>query len=137
MKNFSVNLIFDGTFFRFIAVGFTNFLVSFSVFWLCLKTPFSFPLKASLSQLLSYSCGISWSFYWNRRVTFKATGSVIKQAGRFISLQVCLGIISVVLIGYMVDFLDGPPTLSWVVVMTVITIINYILSKSWAFKNDT
>ena len=134
MRNFFVTLLFDGTFFRFIAVGFTNFLVSFSVFWLCLTTPFSFPLKASLSQLLSYSCGIIWSFYWNRRVTFRTTGSVIKQASRFISLQISLGIISVILIGYMVDFLDGPPTLTWVVVMTAITIINYLLSKFWAFK---
>lgn len=134
MRNFFATLLFDGTLFRFIAVGFTNFLVSFSVFWLCLTTPFSFPLKASLSQLLSYSCGIIWSFYWNRRVTFKTTGSIIKQARRFISLQVFLGIVSVVLIGYMVDFLDGPPTLTWVVVMTAITIANYLLSKFWVFK---
>lgn len=134
MRNFSATLLFDGTLFRFIAVGFTNFFVSFSVFWLCLTTPFSFSLKASLSQLLSYSCGIIWSFYWNRRVTFKTTGSIIKQASRFISLQVFLGIVSVVLIGYMVDFLDGPPTLTWVVVMTAITIANYLLSKFWVFK---
>lgn len=134
-EKLSIRQFFKVTFLHFLAIGLTNFLIGYTVFWLCLKMTVTFPLKVSVSQVISYGVGIAWSFYWNRRVTFKcAVGPFVHQAGRFVSLQIALALISAALIGVSVDILDFPPTHSWFVVMSGITVANFLLCKWWALK---
>jgi putative flippase GtrA len=130
----SLRSLLSGSFIRFLLVGVTNFIVSFTTFQLLLRIPVAFALKATISQLVSYSAGIVWSFYWNRRFTFRTAGPVIRQATRFFSLQVCLALISSALVGYGVDYAGLPATPVWLVVMAAITIVNFLASKWWAFK---
>jgi len=134
-EKLSVRQFFEITFLNFLAIGLTNFIVSYTIFWLCLKTTVTFPLKVSVSQLISYGVGIIWSFFWNRRVTFKrAAGPIVAQASRFVSLQIVLALTSSALIGVSVDIFGFPPTPSWFVVMSGITVTNFLLCKWWAMK---
>ena len=131
----SVEQFSKSKFLRFVAVGCTNYIISGSVFWLCLSILTESPLKATISQLISYTAGIFWSFYWNRRVTFRnTTGSVMHQAGLFVALQVSLAVISAALIGLSIDILDFPPGPSWFLIMCLITAINFLLCKRWVMK---
>ncbi|MBP1691101.1 MAG: GtrA family protein [Bacteroidetes bacterium] len=126
--------ILQSTLLRFLAVGFSNFLVSFTIFHGCLMLPWDVAWKASFSQIISYSAGTVWSFYWNRRLTFRSDGPIVRQGLRFFLLQGSLAVISSVMIGIGVDVLHQHPTVTWVCVMAVITIVNYLLSRFWAFK---
>jgi putative flippase GtrA len=130
---FPLRQLVDQTFLRFIAVGFSNFAVSFSVFWLCLQVPLNLRYKASLSQLVAYAVATMWSFFWNRRLTFRSSGPVLKQATKFIILQISLALVSAVLIGYTVDRMEWPPIPSWLVIMSAVTIVNFLLSRWWVF----
>ena len=124
----------DEKFWRFILVGCSNFLVSFFVFRLLLLTPVTFAAKATVSQLVSYAAGMLWSFVLNRRLTLKSSDAALPQMTRFLGLQVVLALISAALIGVCVDVLALPAARSWLAVMTVITVVNFLISKSWVFK---
>jgi putative flippase GtrA len=52
---------------------------------------------------------------------------------KFFLVQAGLLGLSALLIGILVDHLILSVTLSWIVVMTLITILNYLLQKNWVF----
>ena len=88
----------DSSFFRFVAVGLSNFAISLTVFRVLLALPWTFQFKASVCQLVSYATGTIWSFVWNRRFTFRSKGSIRGQALRFVSLQTGLALASAAVI---------------------------------------
>jgi putative flippase GtrA len=112
----------------------SNAVIGFTVFRACLATPFDVPFKAALSQLITYAVGITWSFWLNRRWTFRSAGNVAPQAARFTILQIVFALLSAAAIGISVDHWGNPATTSWLVVMLVITGLNFVLSRGWAFR---
>jgi putative flippase GtrA len=119
---------------RFVVVGLSNAVIGFTVFRVCLATPIDIPLKAAWSQLVTYAVGITWSFWLNRRWTFRSRGAVAPQAARFVFLQVSFALLSAGAIGLSVDHWGNPASLSWLVVMGVVTVLNFLLSRFWAFR---
>jgi putative flippase GtrA len=85
-----------------------------------------FYIKTAIAQILSYASGILWSFYWNRTWTFTIKRTVSRQMRKFFLVQAGLLGLSALLIGILVDYLILSVTLSWIVVMTLITIFNYL-----------
>jgi putative flippase GtrA len=126
--------VIDPTFARFALVGFSNFIVSYGVFRAALAAPLAFPMRTSAAQLMSYALATLWSLYWNRRFTFRSSGPLMKQARRFIILQVSLALTSAALIGLAVDHFGISPSVAWFAVMSVVTIVNFLLVKWWVFK---
>jgi putative flippase GtrA len=120
-------------FFRFLIIGLSNTLISYFVFVLSLYILPGFYIKTSIAQILSYASGMLWSFYWNRTWTFAATQAVPRQLNRFLLVQLGLLALSALLMGILVDYFILPATPCWVVVMVLITIVNYLLQKSWVF----
>jgi putative flippase GtrA len=118
---------------RFVVVGLSNLVISYSTFWLSLRLLGGFMLRATVSQMLAYAISTAWSYHWNRRWTFRSDAPAVKEATRFVILQVAFAIISTALIGTAVDWLRLPDTLVWVGVMGFITMCNYTLSKLWVF----
>ena len=118
---------------RFVIVGLSNLVLSYTVFWLSLRVFGQFALRGTASQLVTYAVGTGWSYFWNRRWTFQSDKPVAGEATRFVLLQLSLMVASTALIGVAVDWLTFNETLSWVVVMGVITVANYTLSKLWVF----
>ena len=94
-----VHQFVDAPFVRFALVGFSNLIVSFGIFRLCIALPVFFLLRSRRHNLCSYVVGMLWSFCWNRRVTFKSAGAVSRQAVRFFGLQILLAVSSASLIG--------------------------------------
>jgi len=114
---------------RFGVVGVSNTLIGYTVFRGAHRA-----LPAAASQGLSYLVGMLWSYYWNRKWTFKSQGNVAAEAMRFFALQIAFLFLSAAMLGLLVDHLHQNPSLSWLGTAVVITVLNFVASRFWAFK---
>lgn len=115
---------------RFGVVGASNTLIGYTVFRLGLRV-----LPAFLAQGLSYFVGMLWSYYWNRRWTFRSQGDVAAEAVRFFSLQIGFMLLSASLLGFLVDRLGLNASLSWLGTAVLVTVLNFVASRFWAFRS--
>src|SRR3954470_12202308 len=114
---------------RFGVVGVSNTAISFVAFWSAHRV-----LGAAASQGIAYTLGTLWSYYWNRRWTFQSQGKVASEASRFFSLQIGFMLLSSLLLGLLVDHAQLPSWPCWFAVSALITVLNFLASRYWAFK---
>jgi putative flippase GtrA len=119
---------------RFAAVGLSNAAISYAMLRIGLSLPSRIPYRAGGSQLVAYAIGIGWSYYWNRRWTFRSNEPVRQGLFRFASLQVGIALASSAAISLLVDVRGFPPTPSWLAVVTGATLTNFVLSRLWIFR---
>ena len=132
MKDFANHFLINKSFYRFIVVGISNTIISYLTFIIA----YHFIVKSNtiISQILSYSAGIVWSFIWNRRWTFKSKKSMSKEFLLFVLTQVVMLVLSTALLYLIVDRYHYPASISWVCVMAIITILNFVMLKIVVFK---
>ena len=145
---------------RFVVVGFSNFAISFSVFYLLynywkLSTLFygllgeggktladsiarlgADSLDATLANVVGYGAGVANSFIWNKLWTFKVKHDAAAQFCRFLVLNVSCLVLSSASLFLFTDLLGWPYLPIWFVTMGFVTLINYALSKYWVFTNN-
>lgn len=127
--------LFSSSFVRFGLVGVSNTGLGYAFFQLALHVLPAKALPATSGWIAGYTVGTCWSFFWNRRWTFRSTAApVAGQAVRFVTLQAVLGLLSAAAIGVSVDHFRLPATLTWLCVTVVITVVNFLLSRHWAFR---
>ena len=114
---------------RFGVVGVSNTAIGFGVFWSAHHL-----MPAMGAQCLSYAVGMLWSYYWNRRWTFQSQGRVASEATRFFTLQIAFMALSAGLMGLLVDRMHLPSGPTWLGAMVLITVLNFLASRFWAFK---
>ncbi len=120
-------------FLRFAIVGTSNFIISFLIFEGMTFLLSDASLSATISQSFSYSGGTIWSYYWNRKWSFKSTAKIKKEVLSFFLVQfVCLALSSF-FIGLFVDYLHFNSYLTWISVMTCITLLNFLLLNTCVF----
>ena len=117
---------------RFLLVGISNTIVSYLVF--LFGYHILFVGDTLLSQPLSYSIGIAWSYYWNRKWTFQSSAVAGREFFRFLIVQIALLLLSTGLIYYVVKWWHINASISWIFVMIFITALNYLLTKRFVFK---
>lgn len=133
--------LFPGSapFFKFLFVGGTGFLVDLGIFTLLWKMVGTD--DNSIWQIISFSFAVIWNFCWNRIWTFNAT----KEKGaaqfiKFVTIAVIALIVRSLLFegGKILFHLSNGLQLNGLlfIVIIIVTIINYIGSKLWAFKKD-
>lgn len=122
---------------RFLVVGVSNLVLSYGVFAGALHLLGDFALRGTVAQMAAYCVGTVWSYYWNRRWTFRSDSPVGGEATRFIVLQIGCAILSTGLVGLAVDALRLHASLSWLVIVAFIAVINYALSKYWVFNRPS
>ncbi len=115
---------------RFLLVGLSNTAVSFVAY------VFIYGLWkiAFVAQALAYLVGILWSFSLNSRWTFAQSTFRARQFLRFIVVQVSLLVTSSVAISLAVDVSGHDPNVSWLVVMVIVTLVNYVATSRWVFQ---
>jgi putative flippase GtrA len=134
---------------RFALVGCTNFVVSFTVFYLSFHylpertvTAFagafgaaalSHPPAAAVANVLAYLAGMVNSFLLNRQWTFRASGNAWPQAVRFTAVSLFSLATGTAATFALVDVLGYPPLAVWVPVTMVVMLVNYLGCKHWAF----
>jgi putative flippase GtrA len=115
---------------RFGVVGVSNTAIGFGAFWGLHRVT-----RAAAAQGIAYTLGTLWSYYWNRRWTFQSQGKVAGEASRFFSLQIGFMLLSSLLLGLLVDHARLPPWPCWLGVSALITVLNFVASRYWAFKS--
>jgi len=114
---------------RFGIVGVSNTAIGFGAFWSLHRA-----MGAAAAQGIAYTFGTLWSYYWNRRWTFQSQGKVAGEAGRFFSLQIGFMLLSSALLGLLVDRGHLPSLPCWIAVSALVTVLNFVASRYWAFK---
>jgi putative flippase GtrA len=114
---------------RFGVVGVSNTAIGGGVFW-----SLHHVMPAAAAQGIAYTLGTLWSYYWNRRWTFQSKGKVAGEASRFFSLQIGFMLLSSALLGLLVDRAHFPSAPCWLLVSALITLLNFVASRYWAFK---
>jgi putative flippase GtrA len=136
---------------RFALVGCTNFVVSFTVFYLSFNylpagtvaalaslagagDATRHPPAAAIANVLAYLAGMVNSFLLNRSWTFRAGGNALPQALRFTTLSLFSLTMGTLATYALVDVLHNPPLAVWVPVTVVVMLVNYFGCKHWAFS---
>ena len=143
---------------KFIIVGFSNFAVSFAVFYLLFNYGHlsglfygllgqtgrnledfvlqfgAGSLDGTLANILGYSAGVVNSFTWNRLWTFRAKQEVGAQFGRFLALNLSCLLLSTASLFLFTDRLHWPSLPVWLVTMGIVTLLNFGASKYWVFR---
>ena len=144
---------------KFIIVGFSNFAISFAVFYLLYNywklSPLFYglfgqagngiedfilqlgatSLDATLANIFGYGAGTINSFIWNKFWTFQVKHQAGKQFGRFLALNLFCLILSSVSLFLFTDYLGWSYLPVWFVTMGIVTLINFFISKAWVFGN--
>ena len=133
---------------RFALVGCTNFVVSFTAFFLSFNylppsvvaalvgagSASAHPPQAAVANVIAYIAGMVNSFLLNRSWTFRATsGSALPQAMRFGAVSLLSLTMSTLVTFALVDVLDLPSLPVWVPLTAVVVIVNYLGCKYWVF----
>lgn len=114
---------------KFSLVGLSNSLISYTAFILL----FNMGNPAAPSQAAAYLCGMLWSYFFNSRWTFSDKYRSRASFARFVILQIGLMLLSSLAIGALVDRFLLSPAYSWLLIMALITIVNYLCNNHWVF----
>jgi len=143
---------------KFLVVGFSNFAISFAVFFLLYKWKLSAPfyglfgqagknlediilrlgassLDATLANIFGYGAGVINSFVWNKLWTFQVKHETSSQFGRFVLLNIACLVLSSLSLFLFTDCLGWSYLPVWFVTMGIVTLINFFISKAWVFVN--
>ncbi len=133
---------------RFALVGCTNFVVSFTAFFLSFNylppstvaalvgagNASAHPPQAAVANVIAYLAGMVNSFLLNRSWTFRATtGSALPQALRFTAVSLFSLTMSTAVTFALVDVLGLPSLAVWVPLTALVVVVNYVGCKYWAF----
>ena len=122
---------------RFALVGCTNFVVSFSAFYLTfnyLPEPLRMQLpEAAVANVAAYAAGMINSFLLNRFWTFRAGGNPAAQALRFAVVNLASLALSTATMFQFVDVRGYPALAVWVPTTIIVMMLNYLGCKYWAF----
>ena len=135
---------------RFALVGCTNFVVSFTVFYLSFNylpsetvaalarsigasEAAQHPPAAAVANVLAYLAGMVNSFVFNRFGAVRAGGSALPQALRFAAVSAFSLTMGTIASFALVDVLHFPYLAVWVPVTVVVMLVNYFGCKHWAF----
>ena len=145
---------------NFLVVGFSNFAISFAVFYLLYKWTLSAffygllgqagkglediilhlgasSLDATLANVFGYGAGVINSFIWNKLWTFQVKHETTAQFGRFMALNLACLVLSSVSLFSFTDYLGWPYLPVWFITMGTVTLINFFISKVWVFSNKS
>ena len=145
---------------KFLVVGVSNFVISFAVFYLLynywkLSSIFygllgqagkdlenlilqlgATSLDATLANFFGYGAGTINSFIWNKFWTFQVKHQAGTQFGRFLALNLFCLVLSSGALFVFTDYLGWSYILVWFMTMSLITVINFIISKCWVFASS-
>jgi len=121
-----------GSFVRFLVVGVSNTIISYLVF-ISMYSIIA-PQNTLLSQTASYTAGILWSFFWNRRWTFGSRKNPIRELTYFVTVQLIMLALSLGLLHVAIDGRGYHVSASWIGVMAFVTLCNYFALRFLVFK---
>lgn len=131
---------------KFLLVGATGTLLDLALFSLLMATVFAHnDARATVAQLLSFAAALAWNYTWNSRWTFRCgpdqqqARSTAATLPKYVALNALSFALRTVLFRTLQNAFHVTrfPYLQLLLlfVILVATIINFVGSKLWAFKN--
>ena len=121
------------TLIKYLLVGVLNTIIGFGLIFLLMF----FGYSPELSNIIGYAVGICFSFVLNKIFTFQS-----KQASKTANLKEFAKFVSSMLIAWVLNFITLKiclktginPYISQLIAGAVYTLVGYLLSKIWVFK---
>ena len=130
---------------KFLMVGFSNSIVSYTTYVITL-----YLLKINnifisfdflFSQFIAFLVSVLWAFYWNKKYVFKGTIYSFFQLFKSL-LKVYLSysftglFLSEILLYFMINYLNIFELIAPIICICICLPINFILNKFWVFKKN-
>ena len=115
---------------RFAAVGAVTTLLDMVLF----NTLYFLGARPTLSNLVSYSCGIAVSYMLNRAWTFRAAHSHV-QAMKFVAATLTGLLISTAIVAGLALLIPAP--VAKVISVPIVFVWNYLASRFWVFRVES
>ncbi len=121
--------------FKFGLVGVLNTLVDFIVYTVLVSAIVFFKENAALANVISYTCGLLNSFFFNKHFTFQSNVKLISLQGlKFIVANLITLAISSGIIYLGTDMLSFSNMLSKLIAVPITLIINFLFSRLFVFN---
>src|SRR3989338_2042691 len=119
-------------FIKFCLVGFTNLTIDIFIYWLLTR---ALGLYYLVAGVISFVVAVSWSFFMNRRWTFRHNGSdTASQYVKFFVVNVIVMILNLSSLYIFVEWFDFYDLAVKLVAAVIMAFINFGLNKFWTFK---
>lgn len=119
-------------FVKFCLVGFTNLLIDFLVYWLLTRWLGLFYIGAAV---LSFTVAVTWSFFVNRRWTFRhSAGNVRRQYIKFFLANLAGLALNLTIFYALVDWGGWHDLGAKLVVAVIVAFFNFSLNRFWTFR---
>ena len=119
-------------FIKFGVVGCSNAGISLVVYYIFILIN---PNLYIVGNTLGYIAGIFNSFYWNKKVVF--TDSAVDEKRAFVRMFLCYGatyFLQSLLIFLFVEKIYISKLIAPIIVILIVTPVNFIINKIWSFK---
>lgn len=117
-------------FLKFGIIGVSNTIISLSIYYLLLN----FGINYILANIVGFIISVLNAFFWNNKYVFKNS---LNKKNKVLKTYISYGItfvLSNLLLFIFVNFLGISKIIVPIMNLVIITPINFILSKYWAFK---
>ena len=129
-------------FVRFGIVGASNTVISYLLYVISLlvmrKLKVSPSVDYLIAQFIGFVLSVLWSFYWNRKMVFKADNDKVPWFQALVKTYISYAFsglfLSTVLSIIWVQFIGIDKMIAPVLNLVISVPINFILNKFWAFK---
>lgn len=117
-------------FFYFVIVGGINTVVMYGLYCFFLYLGFHY----QLALLLEYAFGTVLGYTLNRRWTFGEQGKTPAGFTRYLTTYLGIYFCNVMLLATVVEMGWMTPMLGQIIILAVISLVNFLLQKFWVFR---
>lgn len=129
-KTDAIDNLLIGQLARFILVGLLNTIVGYGVYFISLLY-----VNYLAALIISHIVGVSFSYIWNRRWTFKSKGNKGVELLRFESVYLAGLAINMAMLYALVGRMGFDPRIVQLVLLPLVTVLTFLGHRYWSFKS--
>lgn len=119
-------------FIKFCLVGSTNMVIDIFVYWFFTRI---FNVYYLLAAVFSFAIAVSWSFFMNRRWTFRHHGhNTTNQYVKFFVVNIIVMVLNLSFLFILVDLFGFYDLAVKLVAAIVFSLVNFSVNKLWTFR---
>ncbi len=123
--------IFEKQISRFVAVGILNTIVGVGSYFILLDLNIYYLFSSFIAHII----GVTNSFIWNKKWTFRSNGSFLKEFLKFNSVYAVTFFVNLLLLVLFVEKFGFNPKISGVFSLGISAMISFFGHKYWSFKH--
>ncbi|MEK7072152.1 MAG: GtrA family protein [Patescibacteria group bacterium] len=119
-------------FIKFCLVGSTNMVIDIFVYWFFTRI---FSVYYLLAAVFSFVVAVTWSFFMNRRWTFRHNGhNTTSQYVKFFVVNISVMVLNLSFLFIFVDWFGFYDLIVKLAAAVVFSLVNFSFNKFWTFR---